>query len=345
MDDPKNNKGIGCAFNRTVKRIGRIIPTAVNVVYNGFAIAKSLVFASLKNRSLEATSFTPNGDTVFYRCKRLDIETIRQEVIESRPRIRGPIDIIVDGHDEMFYGDHTIEGVVGTKPRDGTCWAFKFLVVKVLGGPVLDVLPMKDGSTIKSTIKALEELRRRYEIRRVYMDGEFYAIDILHYLTEHGIHYAVRGKIPPSLWKDHIPYETPLEHFLQRRNPDGSILHVVFCLYKYKSEIDNSDYCIVTDRPCDPKELRINYTRRWDIESGIRDLNQLEIKTTTRNPVLRFLFYAVAAIIYNFWVVVRKDIGIRLYGLRELLLSIVGFVQTVQMVICGRKIRLKLHPS
>ena len=85
MDDLQNNKGIGTAFNRAVKQIGKIIPTAINAVYSGFDVAKSLVSASLKNRSLEATSFNPNSDTVFYRAKHLDIETIRQKQ-STKPR-------------------------------------------------------------------------------------------------------------------------------------------------------------------------------------------------------------------------------------------------------------------
>lgn len=48
--------------------------------------------------------------------------------------------------------------------------------------------------------------------------------------------------------------------------------------------------------------IKQTYRLRFGIESSYRQLNQAKIKTTTRNPVLRLLFFAVALILRNIWV-------------------------------------------
>jgi IS4 transposase len=48
--------------------------------------------------------------------------------------------------------------------------------------------------------------------------------------------------------------------------------------------------------------IRQTYRLRFGIETSYRQLNQAKIKTTTRNPVLRLLFFAVALILRNIWV-------------------------------------------
>ncbi|MGL4419881.1 MAG: transposase, partial [Gemmataceae bacterium] len=49
----------------------------------------------------------------------------------------------------------------------------------------------------------------------------------------------------------------------------------------------------------DPKEIRELYRRRYSIESSYRQLKRVRIRTTTRNPRLRFFYVALALILRN----------------------------------------------
>jgi len=40
--------------------------------------------------------------------------------------------LAIDAHDIMYYGDPAAEGVVGTKPRKGSHWAYEFATISVL---------------------------------------------------------------------------------------------------------------------------------------------------------------------------------------------------------------------
>ena len=50
------------------------------------------------------------------------------------------------------------------------------------------------------------------------------------------------------------------------------------------------------------------YRRRFGIETSYRQLNEARIKTTTRDPALRFLFVAIALILRNAWVWVHHQL-------------------------------------
>ena len=50
-----------------------------------------------------------------------------------------------------------------------------------------------------------------------------------------------------------------------------------------------------------PQWVRHIYRRRFGVETSFRQMNQARIRTTTRRPVLRFLFVGVALLLRNLW--------------------------------------------
>ena len=59
-------------------------------------------------------------------------------------------------------------------------------------------------------------------------------------------------------------------------------------------------YAVLYYRILDPsKAIHRDYRLRFGIESSYRMKNQCRIKTTTKNPILRFLFVSLAFLIVN----------------------------------------------
>jgi hypothetical protein len=50
-----------------------------------------------------------------------------------------------------------------------------------------------------------------------------------------------------------------------------------------------------------PAAVARTYRRRFGVETSYRQMNQARIRTTTRRPVLRFLFVAIALLLRNLW--------------------------------------------
>ena len=53
------------------------------------------------------------------------------------------------------------------------------------------------------------------------------------------------------------------------------------------------------------KTIRKLFKTRWNIETGFREVNRAEIKTTTRDFLVRLFFYVVSCMVYNMWRKIR----------------------------------------
>lgn len=54
--------------------------------------------------------------------------------------------------------------------------------------------------------------------------------------------------------------------------------------------------------------IKETYRKRFGIEASYRQLHQARIRTSTRNPILRFLFVAVALMLRNIWVWLHSQV-------------------------------------
>ena len=54
-----------------------------------------------------------------------------------------------------------------------------------------------------------------------------------------------------------------------------------------------------------PQAVHARYRYRFGIEASYRQMRQLRARTNSRNPVLRFLFMALAFILLNLWLLLR----------------------------------------
>ena len=109
---------------------------------------KFLIYASLMNAFAEGISQSldkvPLADTRLHYIKSQNREKM-QEAFESqlkesirklkrqRRKLWKAVSIAIDWHDQMYYGDHEKTLMVnGTKPKDGSRYAFQFLTVSLL---------------------------------------------------------------------------------------------------------------------------------------------------------------------------------------------------------------------
>lgn len=66
-----------------------------------------------------------------------------------------------------------------------------------------------------------------------------------------------------------------------------------------------------------PHQIYEMYRRRFGIETGYRQVHQVQARTSTRNPALRLLFFGLSLLLVNYWVLYRQISGIvTLYGNR-----------------------------
>jgi IS4 transposase len=314
-------------FRGVVKEISQLVWENVHCTYSSVEIASTIVAASLQNKSIEYTGQYPNGDTVFERLKAsLDVENIRDFVRRSRPSFRGYVKLVLaaDEHDEMFYGNKDTKGVVGVKPKDGTSWAFSFLAVKIVIRDrefVVDILPLYDNKAAEHLIESLEELIRIYKINLILIDAGFRDTDLLGWIVKRGIHFITKMRTSKNLRaKDIECNEAYLYSSIYENGQYNSIPKKLY-VYRFKDK-KKKDYYLLSDMKDDPVWIKDTYRLRWGIETGFREVNRMEIKTTTKSAVIRLFFYVVSVMLYNLWVTIRSEVWIRLDTLRSFFIRI-----------------------
>lgn len=301
--------------------------------YRSKDIAKTIFETALQKLSLESNATMPDSDTIFYRLQNSGLaeENILSMLYESRPQSYEPIIILLDGHDYMYYGKRRKKDgkrirVVGTQPKQGSHYAFKYLTAKRLHGEVVYSCPLLEGSVVEKSIAIMEELRRSYTILEVIGDGGFPSSILVNYLEQNGIHFVFRFPSTSKLRNQKMEYNSIKKYATTKKygwtGRRGTVpVEFFICKYRGRPKRDEKkkDFYIISDRNIGVRKLRKTLKERWDIESGFRDIEKLTIFTTTRDYLLRFFFHIVACIIYNFWIQVRKIFPLRLH---DLILSI-----------------------
>ena len=296
--------------------------------YSSIDIATTMVVSAIQNRSIDAISKSPNPDTIFWRIYNgLTIGKLKYLVKTQRPPKGTHLKILIDGHDKMFHGKDAL-GIVGTKLKDGSHHAFKYLVAFSDSDPkgIVALEELFDGSVTNDAQKLIEELARNYIIDFVIMDGEFYKAEFIKYLIDAKIDFVTRKTDTGNIRDLKIPYNKSYLYKIDAKRPDGAIIPLRYWLYRYKGR--DGDFYLASNMQRSAKKMRKLYKTRWHIETGFREINRIEIKTTTRDFLVRLFFYIVSCMVYNLWQRIRFRYNIFTVRLDEVMMCIKEYIKT-----------------
>ena len=105
--------------------------------------------------------------------------------LKRQRKLWKPVRVAIDWTDEMFYGDHENTPMVnGTKPKNGSSYAFQFLTVCILVDGerlVVGVLPLESRNELpEHTLRAIEKVRElEVKIRNVTIDSGFFSAEMI----------------------------------------------------------------------------------------------------------------------------------------------------------------------
>lgn len=320
-------------FKKLEEKVKKIL--AGKIYENGYCeyssedMARVIFETALQKLSLESNATTPDSDTVFYRLKNsgLNEQSILTMLHESRSLSYEPIIVLLDGHDDMYYGKRRDKHrrkikVVGTKPKQGSHYAFKYLTAKRLHGEIVYTYPLFGNRMTEDCIRIIDELRKSYTILYVIGDGGFPSSLFLDHLKSINMHFVFRFTSTTTLRSKNIPYNKLVQYTTTYSAPWGAYegaVPVSFYVCRYqgtkKKDGKRKDFYIISDQKTGPRKLRKSLKERWDIETGFREIGSLTIFTTTRDYILRFFFHVVACIIYNFWIQIKNLFAIRLHDM------------------------------
>jgi putative transposase len=164
---------------------------------------------------------------------------------------------------------------------------------------------------IEKHLKEAEELGLK--VRRLLLDREFYSYGVLTFLESRGISYIMpprSGKKMEAKWKrGRRSYTT--KHTVKSPDRKKNIEVTIQIVVRYKRGRirgeRGAEYLsyVVGGRLLPPKKTRELYRRRFGIETSYRKAEEGRPRTNSHDPSIRFIFFAVAVIVENEWVIMK----------------------------------------
>lgn len=288
-----------------------------------------LLRAASRHDSIEHTTQrlegVPSGNGIRYHLDKLDnmatLEGQLNAALQSRipPKIRnGRHRIAIDLHLIPYYGTpNEVETpyIYRSQAKAGTTSFFAYATVYVIcrnKRVTLGIHPVHRQETLVATVTYL--LARlsplRIRVKRLYLDRGFYSVPVIRWLKALNIPFlmpaVIRGKTGGTrqLLVGRKSYATC--YILTSANYGSVRCQMrVICTYhkgfKGKHGIQYTLY-VVHRVTVALNQLHQHYKDRFGIETSYRIKNQCRIRTTSKNPVVRLLFVALAFILVNLWV-------------------------------------------
>jgi hypothetical protein len=282
--------------------------------------------------AVEHTDFTnntcvrvggPTGETVFSRLNGADFDRIKRafyRVLEKvfstlRRLLRNrQIALAFDITDEPYYGK--VEGlwIHPHKPMRGSTGCFKFITVSCTdrwNKLILGSLPVRIGADIVGLVMELVEQARQFISPELLLfDRGFDDYRLVEALQNAGLRYQI-------LWR-----KNKWARYVLKRMKRGEMIEVnrrgTYCRDKSKHKVHLRfllikkyrryrkgkayDWVFCTNTRKRGQHFYVDkYRKRWNIETVFRVLDNIQIKTTTRNEVIRYFLNMFCCIVYNLW--------------------------------------------
>ncbi len=288
-----------------------------------------LLRAASQGDSIEHTARSlkgaPSGNGIRYHLDKLEdmsqLETQLNAALQSRipPKIaKKRHRMAMDLHLIPYYGvpsEAEEPYVYRSQAKSGTTRFFAYATVYVIcrnKRVTLGIHAVPCDETLVATVTYLLAMLHplRVRVKRLCLDRGFYSVPVIRWLKALNIPFimpaVIRGKTggTRALLKGRKSYAT---RYTLNSSQYGSVtcqMRVVCSYLKgFKGQHGIHYVVYVVHRvKVALHQIHDYYRQRFGIETSYRIKNHCRIRTTTKNPVTRFLFVALAFILVNLWV-------------------------------------------
>jgi len=223
-----------------------------------------------------------------------------------------------------YYGTdkNTNPFVISGKTKKSTNSFFGYAAISIVFGyhkVTLSVLPLIKGlkrfEIVKQLIADVEE--HGIKIDHLLMDRGYYIADIMQYLETKEIGYIIPVKMNSKYIKDYVSSlkkSASFTHHMMTSDKKGIDVTVVAVIKHVPKEAhrDRKKYgkwranvYVCSGIPMNYNKIYNEYRHRFAIEADFRIMNKSLVKTSSRNPAIRYLFTFLCFCFQNMWRVLR----------------------------------------
>jgi hypothetical protein len=301
-------------------------------------VLEVLVHAAVKGQSIEAScaelagsadSNTLRGYVNEAFCEELlgEVETCVNEALVSKlPKKlkKQSQEIVIDLHDQPFYGHSgkMVKYASRGQAKAGTTYFYRVATVYLISQGMrvsLGVVFVHGGMSLAQCVVRLITLVKAQNIKLgcLFLDRGFASIEVYRCLQRRRIPAVIacpiRGKDKGTraLCKGRQSYTTKHTFSSQTQGAFTATVAVVRS-YTHTSQRGQPKQrkaawflYVLIHLKLSPQAVHARYRYRFGIEASYRQMRQVRARTTSRNPVLRFLFMALGFILLNLWLLLR----------------------------------------
>lgn len=302
-----------------------IVEVLVHAAVNGQSIEASCAALS---RSADSNTLREYVNEAFNDSLLDEVEKrVNEALVSQLPKKlrKKPHELVIDLHDQPFYGK--VGGLLKYASRgqakQGTTYFYRIATAYLVSQGMrltLAVVFVHSGMSLAACIVRLLKQAKAQKVKLgcLFLDRGFAGIEVYRCLQRRRIPALIacpiRGKDKGTrgLCTGRQSYTT--SHTF-RSQEQGNFTAKVVVVRSYthtgqrgqpKSRKATWFLYVLIHLSLSPQAVHARYRYRFGIESSYRQMRQLRARTNSRNPVLRFLFMALAFILLNIWLVLRS---------------------------------------
>jgi len=299
--------------------------SAPNTIYSDKTIIYHLLNACASQTSVNQVCAScydaPVEGTIRHRLRNLDLEEVQQDINQklkynANKTLSRKVQLFaIDFVNIPFYGEEENKGdTIRTKPRQGTSQFYAYAsiyLIKKNKRYTLAVKYIRSGESLKDTIDfLLKEVESvGLKIKRLYLDREFFTINVINYLQERQTSFimpcVMRGRSGGirKLFVGRKSYST--EYTMRSLEAEAAFqVNIVVKYSKGKYNRNGLEYFAYAVYGIDTPVHKTfkEYRKRFGIESSYKQMNKARARTTTKKPVLRLLYVGLGFLLQNIWI-------------------------------------------
>ena len=294
-----------------------------------------MIAAAVRNTSIEQACQSyenaPTGKTVrtHIACQLESLEDVEVRLNRGlRSHIpkqfrRKPIKIAMDYVEVSYHGDHEIDEVRNSKPKEGTSHFHTYATAYAVEKGQRYTLAITYVRASDSTLDVLRRLNKRLNLLGIrqdlyLLDRGYYSVEVIKWLIRYDKPFVMpmiaRGKKSkegrPATGSYRLK-ESIVSHwdrYTMKSPKHGEVtFDAAICCTNYNGKHGKKGrrtfiYATYGVSHHSLRWVSETYRTRFGIETSYRQMRAVKINSSTTNPMVRYLYIGIAFIIRNVWV-------------------------------------------
>lgn len=311
----RTTRSIKKLTTKIINSIARVFNPAKNSTYRSLDLAKTLI-QICKNESSAERRSKPSPDTILRRLHQTSenqfnqiLEELNAELLSKLDLPKRPV-IALDYTTKPYYGEEQ-PTLVSDPNLPGTNLGIRFANLSIVEKGKTYTLKTRQVGPFTSNERIVKEMleytERFVEPRIILLDRGFYSVKVIKLLKSRKQDFIMPAKRTgpvKRLCKKFKEGEiSPMIDYTIKSSDDSARVKLVFI--KRKTEKGVEIHPFISNLELEPREIARLYGWRWRIETNNRELERFSALTTSTSMKIRRLYYSLAALLYNLWIVVR----------------------------------------